>query len=218
MADKKLRVEDKLTEEQKIIKKISDFTDKNKKFVLYGVIAFVAVLLIVLVVTVISTSSSEKSLVRVSSYGDQLAEQDVNVDELITNLEKEVKGSSYASVKAQYLIGIAYAQKNDLATAYDAFIKASKMNSKIYLSNLALLNAAVCKDNLGDTATAIDLYNQVIGLDDDYGLAPRALFNIGRIYYLEGNYDLAKATFQNIIDDYVNSEYARIAKNVVSGM
>lgn len=218
MANKKMKVEEKLSEEQKLIKKISDFTDKNKKFVLYGIIAFVAILFIALIITVVSSSSSQKALVRVSSYGDQLAEQDVNVDELITNLKKEVKGSSYSSVKAQYLIGIAYAQNNDLSTAYDSFIKASKLNSKIYLSNLALLNAAVCKDNLGDTAAAIDLYNQVIGLDDDYGLAPRALFNIGRIYYLEGNTELAKATFQNLVDEYSNSEYARIAKNVVSGM
>ncbi len=218
MANKKIKVEEKMSEEQKLIKKISDFTDKNKKSVLVGIITVLVLILAILVISVAVTSSNRKALVRVSSYGDQLAEQDVNLDVLISDLEKEVKGSSYKSVKAQYLIGLAYVQKDDLVSAYDAFVKASRMNSKIYLSNIALLNAAVCKDNLGDTDAALDLYNQVIGLDSDYGLAPRALFNVGRIYYSKGNFDLAKATFQNLIDDYSNSEYAKIAVNVVSGM
>ena len=215
---KKIKVEDRMTEEQKLISNISDFASKNKKYFTIGAIALAAVLLIVLIATAVSNSSSEKALVKVATCEDMLNESDVNYDEIIADLEKEVKSSSYASVKAQYLIGIANAKKDNFANAYDAFVKASKMNSKLYIAKLALMNAAVCKDNLGNTDEALDLYNQVVGMDSELGLGARALFNIARIYYEKGNKDLAKATFESLIADYPLSEYSNAAKNIVSLM
>lgn len=215
---KKIKVEDRMTDEQKLIKNISDFASDNKKYFYIGGIVLAAVLLIALIFTVASSSSREKALVNVSTYEDMINEENADYEGIISNLEKEVKGSSYSSVKAQYLIGIAYTKIDDFAKAYEAFNKVSKMNSKIYLSKLALMNAAVCKDNLADFDAALDLYNQVAGMDGELGLGARALFNIARINYEKGNLDLAKATFESLIADYPLSEYSNAAKNITSLM
>ena len=54
-------------------------------------------------------------------------------------------------------------------------------------------------------------------LIDEYGNnaaeSPKALFGQARLQEKAGNIDLAKATFQQLADQFPSSEFAKLAKN-----
>lgn len=220
MADKK----DKLveTKEEKLLGKISSFASANRKWILIGLIALVVILIALVIITTSANKRDIKKFEQVAAYEDQLEEMVLSedsalVNEYLADVEKGIKGSSYVSVKSAYILGEYYAAKGDWATAYDYFMKAYNLNSKIYLSTVAVLNAAVCEDEQGHTDKALALYQQVVDADDML-LTAKALFNVGRIYFEQSNVELAKVTFQQLVDSYSYSEYAKIAENIISVM
>ena len=220
MADKKIKLEDRMTSEQKLMSKISAFATLHIKTILIVCVAIFIALIAIVIISGASSASRENNLIAVSDYEDKvsiaLASGD-GLEELITGLQACVKDNSYASQKAQYLIGIIYHGTQKYDEAYDAFIKASEINNKIYLSNVSLLNAAVCKDETKDYNKAIELYKTVIDRDT-IGISSRAMFNVGRIYYQEGRYDLAKPAFEALVERYPESELSKIAQNIIDNM
>lgn len=218
MADKKEKVVER--KEDKILNKISSFASTNKKLIFIVLIAVVVGLIAWVVVSSSVNKANEKKMILVSSYQDQLNEiisagDFSSNEEFIANVEKEIKGSSYSSVKSAYLLGQYYAAANDWAKSYDYFMKAYNLNDKIYLANLSLFNAAVAAEEQGDTEKALTLYTQV-SEDKESPVAVKALFNTARIYYQNGNKDLAIVSFQQLIDSYAYSEYSAIAKSFIA--
>ena len=219
MANKKLQ-EEKATAEEKIIGSVSNFFSKYRLIIIIAI----AALIVGIVVAVICVSSSTKTKldaqVRIaeleSRYADTLAESEPDWTALANDLKANIKGSSYPSVKAAYLLGLVYYQMEDYANAQSTFEQAYDLNKSIYLASEALLNAAACADMQENTAKALELYNQVY---DDYpesGVAPKALFNVARIYLQMDNTQLAMTTFAQVADYYPDSEYGKLAKNIVS--
>lgn len=218
MAEKK--VNEEVSKEEKIISKINSFVTLNRKWILIGLSVVVVALLALIIVTSTVNKNKEKAFIRVASYSDQMAEMiessdSAAVNEFLANIEKEIKGSSYKSVKAAYLLGQYYAAKEDWAKGSDYFMKAYNLNSKIYIATLSLYNAAVCYEEQGDTEKALSVYTQIAD-SDDIILRSKAMFNVARINLQKGNKDLAVATFQQLIDMYPASEYSKIAENVIS--
>lgn len=220
MSDKKIKVEDRMTGEQKMLSKISAFAALHIKTILVVCVAIFVALIAIVVVSGISSANREKNLIAVSDYEDKvsiaLASGD-GVEDLISDLQKCVIDKSYSSQKAQYLIGIIYHGLKRYDEAYDAFIKAANINPKIYLSNVALLNAAVCKDETKDYEKAIEHYKTVIEKDTK-GISSRAMFNVARIYYNSGDLAHAKPAFESLISHYPDSELSKIAQNLVDNM
>lgn len=220
MANKNLSKEEKLTAEEKMIGQVSGFFQKNRMVVII-VAAVLVVGLIAAIITVNAVSSArDKAQIKISEleqeYGNLLAEEDADWSALETELASMVKGSSYASVKASYLLGLVYYDQEKYADAQAAFQKAYSLNTKIYLASMSLVNAAACAEAQGDTAKALELYNQVYNDYQESGVAPKALFNVARIYMQQGNDQLAKATFQQVADYYPSSEYGLLAKNIAN--
>ena len=71
-------------------------------------------------------------------------------------------------------------------------------------------NAAVCYEELGDTASAIT-YFQKAADTVGFGLASRALFNIGRIKDTAGDYEGAVTVYQQLNDAYPSDSWASLA-------
>lgn len=220
MADKKAKkakIEE--TKEQVLINRISSFASNNKKWIIIALAVIVFALVAVVIITSSVNKNREERLIRVAGYEDSLLEMIDSTDESVvnaylSNVEKEIDGSSYPSVKAAYILGQYYATKENWAKSYDYFMKAYNLNSEIYLASLSLFNAAVVSEEKGDVDNALALYAQ-LGAIDDAPFAPEALFNAARLYMDKGNTDLAKATFQQLASKFVNSEYAFIAKNIL---
>ncbi len=220
MAKKNLSTEKDLSAEQKMIGNVSSFFEKNKVLIII-VACVIAVAIIASIVTVnVVNSSKEKAQVKIAKleqqYAEVLASENQDWTALTADLQAMVSGSSYASVKAQYLLGLVYYQQADYAKALEAFNKAYDLNKDIYLAPLALVNAGACAEEGGDTAKALEIYNQIYNDYPESGAASKALFNVARIYYQQGNTQLAQATFAQVADYYPNSEYGKLAKNLAN--
>jgi len=211
-----------VTSEEKIISKIASFISNFKNIILIALAALVVILVAVVVITTSANKKAEQSFIRVAQYEESLdemvsSEDNAVVSEYLANVEKEVKDKSYPSVKSAYILGEYYAQKNEWAKAYDYFMKSYNLNSNIYLSKLAVFNAAVAAEEKGDASTALTLYTQV-SEDLESPLASKALFNVARINLNNGNKDLAKVTLQQLVDKFSTSEYSALAKNIINSL
>lgn len=220
MAKKKLRKEVENTTEQKLINGISAFFEKNLKTILISLAAVAIVVVAIVVIVGSSSKSSDSAQIKIAEmeekYSELAASETPDWDSYEAELATMVKGSSYTSVKASYLLGLAHYDQEDYASAKDAFLKAYELNTKIYLAPIALVNEAACTEAMGDTTGALDLYNKVF---DDYkesGVAAKALFNVARIYLQQGNTQLAGTVFEQVATDYPNSEYGKLAKNIAN--
>ena len=153
---------------------------------------------------------------RSQNYAEVLAQETPDWTALVADLKANIKGGSYPSVKSAYLLGLAYYHQDDYANAQSAFEQAYNLNKDIYLASEALANAAACADAQGNTSRALELYNQIYNDYPESGSAPKALFNVARIYYQMDNIQLAQATFAQVADYYPNSEYGKLALNLAS--
>ena len=214
-----------ITLTEKIEGSLNSFLARNKKIA----IIVLAVIVIGLVVLGIVTSVNQKTLqtqfnsidLLETSYSELLtmgSEDEgyqAKYDELVAGLnDLASKGKNYPSLKAQYLVGMVAFEKDEFQKALDSFVSTYTNAGKIYLASLALTNAAVSAEELGNDSLALEYYTKVI---DEFGLtaaeAPKALFGQARLQEKSGNTDLAKATFQQLADQFPTSEFAKIATN-----
>ena len=220
MAKKNLVKEEKLSAEEQLMGKISGFFHNNRLVVIIISAVIVVGLLASIIIVNAVASSKEKAQEKVSlleeTYFNLLAEETPDWTTLEDDLNAMVKGSSYASVKSAYLLGLVYYGQEKYADAQAAFEKAYGLNKKAYLASSSLVNAAASAEALGDTAKALELYNQVYNDYPESGVAPKALFNVARIYMQQGNTQLAQATFAQVADYYPSSEYGLLSKNIIN--
>ncbi len=220
MAKKNLSTEKTLSTEEKMIGSVSTFFEKNK-LILIVICAVIIVGILAAIIAVNAVNSAkDKTQIKIAKleqqYAEVLASDAQDWTALTADLQAMVKGSSYASVKSQYLLGLVYYQQQNYTEASDAFMKAYDLNKSIYLAPLSLANAAACAEEGGDSAKALELYNQIYNDYPESGTAAKALFNVARMYYQQGNTQLAQATFAQVADYYPNSEYGKLAQNLAN--
>ena len=220
MATKKLQKEETLTAEQKMIGSVSDFFVKNRKLIIIAAIVIVVAVVAAIVAVNVSNNAKAKAQIAIADmeqrYAEMLVEENPDWDSLSADLSSMVKGSSYPSVKAAYLLGLVKFEQKDYASAQASFEQAYNLNTKIYTAPLALANAAACAEEQGDTAKALELYNKIASDYSESGVAAKALFNVARLYYQQGNTQLAQASFAQVASYYPSSEYGKLAKNLAT--
>ncbi len=217
---KKLRKEEEKTVEQKLINGISSFFEKNLKTVIIVAIAVVVIVLAIVIIVSATSNSKDSAQIKIAEmeekYTELLAAEEPDWDSFETEVSAMVKGSSYPSVKASYLLGLAHYDQAEYEEARDAFQKAYELNKNIYLAPLSLVNEAACEEALGNYSSAISLYSTIVSDYAESGVAAKALFNAGRIYYEQGNAELARTYFEQVSTDYPNSEYGKLGKNLAN--
>ena len=219
MAKKNLQ-EEKQTAEEKLIGSVSNFFSKNKILVIIIIAVVVVGIIAAIVALNVAANAKDKAQLKVAelenTYAEVLGQETPDWTALVADLKANIKGGSYPSVKSAYLLGLVYYQQDDFANAQSAFEQAYNLNKDIYLASEALANAAACAEAQGNTSRALDLYNQIYNDYPESGSAPKALFNVARIYYQMENIQLAQATFAQVADYYPNSEYGKLAQNLAS--
>lgn len=122
-------------------------------------------------------------------------------------------GKSYPVLKAEYLLGLISYEDGAFDVALDHFLTVAEKGSQTYLGSLALFNAGVASEQLGEIGKALEYYQSVY---DTYGSeaaeAAKALFSVARLHEAQGNNDLALAVFQQLADEFSASEYAKLAQ------
>ncbi len=158
----------------------------------------------------------QKSYTTWSSLEDKSsAEALKSFDSLVAELNALASkgGSKYPSVKAQYLLGMAYYGQENYEMALNNFLESAKKGKGTYMESLSIMNAAAVSEQLGNNVKALEYYQRVW---DTFGNsaaeAPKALFSIARLHEFNGNITLAKAVFQQLADEFPTSEYAKLAK------
>ena len=124
------------------------------------------------------------------------------------------RGSSYPALKATYLLGLVAYEDGSFSEALQSFLNVSERGKDTYLASLALYNAGVASEQLGDSAKALEYYQSVY---DRFGAdapeSPKALFGVARLHEANNNIELARAVFQQLADEFAASEYAKLARS-----
>jgi len=208
-----------LTTEQKLQNNISSFFERNLKLLVICSAAVVVVVLAVVIITSSVKRANDKAMINIQDMENKVLSyntlDDENKASLIADLEKAEKGKGYVSLKASYLKGLAYFLGEQYNEAYEAFMACIDKDSSSYLSALAIVNAAACQEALGNTNAAVELYSRIANEFEVSSVGAKALFNTGRIYYQQGNKELAKTVFSQLVDKYPSSEYSALANDII---
>ncbi len=98
------------------------------------------------------------------------------------------------------------------ADARDAYIGAYEASKSSYTAPVALYNAAVACEELGEIDTAVEYLTQAIEFEN-FSLKPRAIFSLGRIEETRGNFSVAVEKYQELNDNYPSTTWTSLAKS-----
>jgi len=224
MIDKK-KVDTELTIAERMEKSLNVLLGKNRKVFLIVLIVIVVALIGLGIGSSISKSNLNKQFnlidelettyAEIQSMDSEAADYQTKYDELLAQLQDLAgKGSNYPALKAEYLLGMVAFEKEEYQKALDSFYSVYGKSKETYMGSLSLSNAAAAAEELKDTTLALEYYTKLI---DEFGFsaaeAPKALFAQGRLQESSGNLELAKATFQQLADQFPSSEFGKLAQN-----
>ena len=224
MIDKK-KVDTELSVAERLEGTLNSMLGKNKKVLLIVLIIVVVALIGLGIGTSVSKSTLNKQFNLIDELEDTYAEiqamdseasdYQTKADELLAQLQDLAgKGANYPALKAEYLLGMVAFEKEEYQNALDSFFSVYGKSKDTYMGSLALSNAAATAEELKNTSLALEYYTKLI---DEFGFsaaeAPKALFAQARLQESGGNVELAKATFQQLADQFPTSEFGKLAQN-----
>lgn len=135
-------------------------------------------------------------------------------DDIIAKLTPIAKANktTFAGSRAYLSIAEIYFSRKDWKNAEDNYLAAAKADAKAYTSGIACYNAAVCADEQGNADQAVELFNKAIA-DKGFALKSRAFFNIGRIEEQRSHAEAAIASYQKLVEQFPDDEWAKLAKS-----
>ncbi|MDY0304744.1 MAG: tetratricopeptide repeat protein [Sphaerochaeta sp.] len=215
----------KLTGFQKVEGALNRFLSKYLKA---GAVVLIVIVL-VLIGLGIGTSVSKKGtqaqfdqIDKLQTSYEELSVLDIDddayqasYDSLVADLNAlAAKSKRYPGQKATYILGLLAFEREEYQAALDSFKRVYDSAKQTYLGSLSLANAAASAENMGNDTLALEYWTKII---DEYGFtaaeSPKALFGQARLQQKSGNIDLAKATFQQLVDQFPTSEFAKLATN-----
>jgi len=208
-------------ESQSTVDKITDFIQRNRKGIFVTLIVVVVLFVGMLTYLYIGDFFNKKANARAEDFntrftdiqllkrqGDEALEAE---NALLSDLESYVaktspitEGKGFAQGKVWSLVGHIYSGRNDWGKAEEAWLNAANKGSNTYIGPIALFNAAVAAEEQGNLEEAISLLDQCVSHKFDFPSAPRAQFNIGRLYEQLGKSDEALAAYRVVLTKWPN--------------
>lgn len=204
--------------------KVSSFLTNNIKFLKYIALAIVVIVIIIGIVNFSLNNKAEKNIealdvaqTQFSSAVNANPESDTyqqDLDEALAALTDLKDEKGYVGFKSSYLLALNEFTNENYQAALESFIDISNKASGTYMGSLSLSNAAVCAEQLGDDSLVVEYCQQLIDTyGNDAAETPKTMFTLARIYEKEGNKELAQGQFQQLADQFPNSEYGKLAQN-----
>lgn len=123
-------------------------------------------------------------------------------------------GNTFAAQRALFVQATVAWENESFETAAERYTALAEEFPESYLAPVALFNAAVAQEELGNGEEATALYERVT---DEYAESsaqvPRALFALGRLSEGAEAYDEAATYYNRILDEYGDSSWTTIARN-----
>ncbi|MGD1822654.1 MAG: tetratricopeptide repeat protein [Pleomorphochaeta sp.] len=215
---------DNLNNEDKVIEsRLSTFLNNNSKII--GILAIVIVVVVV-AIGIINATMNKRALANFdaldsaqTAYSTVISNQesetyDTDLVQAVSQIEELQSISGYVGNKATYLLAINEYNNENYQAALDYFLEVKENAKNTYLGSLSLSNAAVCAEQLNQETKVIEYCQELIDTySNDAAETPRAMFTLARIYESQGNLDLAQGQFQQLADQFPNSEYGKLATN-----
>jgi len=189
--------------------KINDFVQKNRKQIFIALGILVVLFAGTIVFFVVRDSMDKKAIAEVhdlSEKFDQLRSSEENnyFSSEMNSLLIEVQGFAgknrgFAGSKAWSIAAHIYSARESWAQAEEAWVSSAKTGTKTYLAPVAYFQAAVSAEAQNKLEQAIDYFQQSISHSFEFPDAPRAQFNIGRLYEELGNRSAALAAYRAVL-------------------
>ncbi|MCL2809332.1 MAG: tetratricopeptide repeat protein [Treponema sp.] len=212
-------------EKENFGEKINNFVQKNRKgiFVVFGlfIVLFVGFIVYFLVsdhlnkqaIAEVEILNEEFEKLRFGLFDDYYANE-VNI--LLSKMEVFAgNNKGFAGSKAWSNVGHIYSARKQWNQAEEAWVKSAEIGVKTYLGPIAYFNAAICAEEQGKLEKAIEYLRQSISHKFEFPDAPRAQFNIGRLYEQLGNYPEALAEYRAVLINYPWDRQETISQNML---
>jgi tetratricopeptide (TPR) repeat protein len=193
---------------------LADFIGNNRKKLLIGMIAILALALGFVGVYALRNSLREKANTLVEDFARryEVLVIDINEEEkaeeaqtLLDELEAFAKKTSgYAGARAYSLVAAIHAEQKNWAQAEDAWRSSAKKAGKSYLAPVSLFNAAVASEEQGNLDDAIELYAESAAHVSLFPGAARAQFAVGRLRESQGDTQAALEAYKVIPEKWTD--------------
>jgi len=189
--------------------KINDFIQRNRKRIFIALGVFIVLLAGTIVFFIVRDSMEKKAILAIhelsekfdrlrSGEGSGYFSPDMNF--LLTEVQEFAeKNNGFAGSKAWSIAGQIYSARENWAQAEEAWVSSANTGSRTYLAPIAYFQAAVCAEAQNKLQQAIDYFHQSVSHPFEFPDAPRAQFNIGRLYEELGNYSAALAAYRVVL-------------------
>lgn len=207
-------------EKKTVAQKLVSFLSKFKFKLAIIVILVVVIIAVVVLLDIFSTKKYNAQMDALYLTADKVKE--LNYDEkeevkaLKESLVKISDGKNYPSLRALLYLSEIEFKENNFEKALNYVNKVKELGNNTYLYQMALIEEAIILESLNRVEEAIEVYQSIWDRYSTSSLySPKALFALARIY-LDRDTDLAKATFEQLSDQFPNSEYSKLAKNILA--
>jgi len=204
--------------------KVVNFIQRNRVLLL-GILGGIVVAVIALIVAItVIDATKVQAIEQVESFSERYDKIRFETDEEkkdkeISLLVDELKSfaashSAYAGARALNILAGIYADKKDWSEAEKAWAQVADKLPKSYLAPVALYNAATAAEERGDFVKAIELYTKAVDTyGDEFPLAPRAYFAIGRLQETQKNSAGALSAYQKIVEKWPTDNWTKLAQS-----
>jgi len=192
--------------------KINDFIQRNRKaiFAALGVIAAFFIGLIVFIA--VSEQLNKKAIAEVEVLNEEFEtlradirenENTAAVNALLEKLKLFAGGKKgFPGSKAWSIIAQIYSSRESWNQAEEAWLNSARAGEKTYIGPIAFFNAAVAAEEQGKIEDAIEYLKSCTAHKFEFSDAPRAQFNIGRLYEQLGNISDAIDSYRALLINF----------------
>lgn len=191
---------------------ITDFIQNHRTgiFISGGVI--IAVVMFFIAFLAVSNFINKKAIAESEELAVRFEElrwslEDENYTEQVNTLFSDMenfarKNRGIAAARVYSFIARIHSARKDWALCEETWVMAAKTGNKTYMAPIALFNAAAASEEQGKIEEAIEYLQKCVEHPFEFPAAPRAQFNIGRLYEKLGNKGAAIEAYRQILIDW----------------
>lgn len=204
--------------------KVANVISKQRLAIIIVALIIIAIIATVIIVNKVSASKYDSNMNKLYAVEQKLtnwsatddSEEAIAEGKAIIDELDSISGASakYPSQKATLDLAGIYYDKADYTKAIELLGKLTNDAKGTYLEQVAIINRAVAYEDNNQIDKAIEDYQRIWdNWAKESPYSPKALFGLARIYDGQNNSDLAKSTYEQLVDQFPQSEYAKVAQN-----
>ncbi len=205
-------------EKQTIGSSITSVIVKSRFVIMAVLLTLIVAAIVIGVVLSIGESKVQDGLEALDAIEFRYSSLDPNSDsftveqtEILSEASALAQSSSdVVKVRTSMFIADIHFELENWTDARDAYVVAYETDTESYTAPLALYNAAIASEEMGEADKAVE-YLTLIKSYEDFTLIARALFNLGRIEDTRGNFQEAAGIYQELNDKYPSTSWANLA-------